>query len=61
MLKFEIAGIEGRVLTVDLKDWSASHPQLGKCKIMKRKSRTIKKHHQYMLWIVNISDPEEPE
>jgi hypothetical protein len=57
--KYEIAGDGGRVLTVDLKDMSATHHQLGKCKMVKEKSKSIKKNNQYWIWIVNISDPDE--
>lgn len=33
--KFEIAGVGGRVLTVDLKEMIGTHNQLGKCKLVK--------------------------
>ena len=56
--KFEIAGVSGRVLNIDLKEMVANHHQLGKCKIAREISKTIKKNHQYMMWIVNISDPD---
>jgi len=46
---------------VDLKEMTATHQQLGKCKIIKEKSKIIKKNHQYLMWIVNISDPDEAE
>lgn len=39
----------------------ASHNQLGKCKIVRERSKTIRKNHQYLVWIVNISDPDETE
>lgn len=57
--KFEIAGTNGRVLGIDLKEMNASHHQLGKCKVTRERSKSIKKNHQYMIWIVNISDPDE--
>jgi hypothetical protein len=28
---------------------------------MKERSKTIKKNSQYLIWIVNISDPDESE
>lgn len=56
--KFEIAGVGGRVLTVDLKEMIGTHHQLGKCKMIKERSKTIKKSYQYIVWIVNISDPD---
>lgn len=61
LCKFEIAGVGGRVLTVDLKEMSATHHQLGKCKMIKERSKTIRKNYQYWMWIVNISDPDETE
>jgi hypothetical protein len=61
LAKFEIAGNSGRVLSLDLKEMAANHHQLGKCKIVKERSKMIKKNHQYMVWIVNISDPDEAE
>lgn len=59
--KFQIAGAAGRVLSVDLKEMTASHNQLGKCRVLKKKSKTIRKNHKYIVWIVNISDPDENE
>ena len=61
MVKFEVAGIAGRVLSIDLKEMVATHHQLGKCRIVRERSKTIKKNHQYLMWIVNISDTDENE
>ncbi len=47
------------MLSIDLKEMVASHNQLGKCRIVRERSKTIKKNHQYLVWIVNISDPDE--
>ena len=49
------------MLTVDLKEMVATHHQLGKCRILRHRSQTIRKNHQYVMWIVNISDPDENE
>jgi hypothetical protein len=40
---------------------SATHHQLGKCRMIKERSKTIRKNYQYWMWIVNISDPDETE
>ena len=56
--KFEIGGLCGKILNIDLKETVADHPQFGKCSIHREKSKLLKKNYQYYVWIVNISEPD---